>query len=117
MRNLQEKLESDPLGRAVITGLIIFVLGTLLASNLPASGLQSWIADLVLLDPDTVGSAPPRLVEDLPGGSIRLTADSVGVARTWVNGVTTVLDGRTTGSALLSILKVVKLEPAIVFRS
>ena len=47
MRSLQEKLESDPLGRAVITGLIIFVLGTLLASNLPQSGLQSWIADLV----------------------------------------------------------------------
>ncbi len=47
MRNLQERIESDPIGRAVITGLIIFVLGTLLASNLPASGLQNFMANLV----------------------------------------------------------------------
>lgn len=47
MRTYQEKLESDPLGRASITGVIIFVLGTLLASNLPDSGLQRVIADVV----------------------------------------------------------------------
>jgi len=47
VRNLQEKVESDPIGRAVITGVIVFILGTLLASNLPASGLQNVIADLV----------------------------------------------------------------------
>jgi len=38
--DLQEKLESDPTGRAALTGLIIFVLLTLLASNLSDSGLQ-----------------------------------------------------------------------------
>ena len=47
MRNLQERIESDPIGRAVITGLLIFVLGALLASNLPASGLQRVLNGLV----------------------------------------------------------------------
>jgi hypothetical protein len=47
LKSLQEKIESDPLGRAVITGLLIFVLGTLLASNLPSSGLQRFLDDLV----------------------------------------------------------------------
>lgn len=47
MRNLQEKVESDSTGRAAITGLIIFILLTLLASNLPASSLQSWFETLV----------------------------------------------------------------------
>lgn len=47
MRNLQERIESDPIGRAVITGVIVFILGTLLASNLPASGLQDFFNDLV----------------------------------------------------------------------
>jgi len=48
MRDLQEKLESDPFGRATITGLILFVLLTLLASNLSSSRLQDWLAHLVL---------------------------------------------------------------------
>ena len=50
-------------------------------------------ADLVLFDPTTVGSEPARLVHDLPGGAVRMTAGSVGVHRVLVNGVTTVLDG------------------------
>ena len=47
MRNLQEKVESDPVGRAAITGVIIFVLLTLLASNLSDSAIRSWLARLV----------------------------------------------------------------------
>jgi hypothetical protein len=47
MRNLQEKIESDSVGRAAITGLIIFVLATLLASNLPDSAIQNWLSKLV----------------------------------------------------------------------
>lgn len=47
MRNLQERLETDPIGRALITGIIVFILGTLLASNLPSSGLQRVINGLV----------------------------------------------------------------------
>jgi hypothetical protein len=47
MRNLQEKVETNPYGRAFLTGLIIFILGTLFASNLSESALQNWLADLV----------------------------------------------------------------------
>jgi hypothetical protein len=44
MRDLQEKVESDATGRAAISGVILFVLLTLLASNLSTSGLQDWIS-------------------------------------------------------------------------
>lgn len=54
-------------------------------------------ADLFIFDPETVGSEPATLVEDLPGGSPRLIADSIGVKRVLVNGVTTVIDGAPTG--------------------
>ena len=55
-------------------------------------------ADIVLFDPETVDAGPTRLVHDLPGGSVRLTADPVGIARVLVGGVTTVIDGRPTGA-------------------
>ena len=41
-----------------------------------AEGLR---ADLFVFDPATVASEPATLVEDLPGGSPRLIADSIGV--------------------------------------
>ncbi len=44
-------------------------------------------ADLLLVDPATVGRGPARRVHDLPGGAARLTTDPIGVAGTWVNGV------------------------------
>jgi N-acyl-D-aspartate/D-glutamate deacylase len=55
-------------------------------------------ADLVVFDPATVGAEHARLVEDLPGGSARLTAGSQGVVRVFVSGVATVADGRATGA-------------------
>jgi len=55
-------------------------------------------ADLVLFDPDAIGSGPARLVRDLPGGSARLVADSRGVQRVFVAGVETLRDGRATGA-------------------
>ena len=55
-------------------------------------------ADIVLFDPTVVDAAPARLVHDLPGGSARLTADPIGVQRVMVNGVTTVLNGASTGA-------------------
>jgi N-acyl-D-aspartate/D-glutamate deacylase len=57
-----------------------------------------WIADIVLFDPARVGASPATLVDDLPGGAVRLTVGSTGVARVLVNGVTTVLDGAATGA-------------------
>jgi N-acyl-D-aspartate/D-glutamate deacylase len=62
-------------------------------------------ADLVLFDPETVGSAPARLVRDLPGDAPRLTAASTGVVRVLVNGVTTVVDGASTGATPGHVLR------------
>jgi N-acyl-D-aspartate/D-glutamate deacylase len=54
---------------------------------------EGWHADLVLIDPETVDAGPIRTVHDLPGGTARLTADSIGVRRVLVGGQTTVVDG------------------------
>lgn len=62
-------------------------------------------ADLVLLDPETVGSDDASLVNDLPGGSARLTADSHGVVKVFVNGVETVTDGKATGATPGRVLR------------
>jgi N-acyl-D-aspartate/D-glutamate deacylase len=54
-------------------------------------------ADLLVFDPETIGSEPATLVNDLPGGSPRLVAEATGVVRVLVNGVETIEDGRPTG--------------------
>jgi N-acyl-D-aspartate/D-glutamate deacylase len=62
-------------------------------------------ADLVLFDPDQVGAAPATLARDLPDGSVRMTADSTGVAHVFVNGVETVTAGRPTGAVPGTVLR------------
>jgi N-acyl-D-aspartate/D-glutamate deacylase len=64
-----------------------------------------YLADLVVFDPSTVGSEPATLVNDLPGGSARLTAGSIGVVRVLVNGVETVADGAATGARPGTVLR------------
>jgi N-acyl-D-aspartate/D-glutamate deacylase len=59
---------------------------------------EGWFADLVLFDRARVGAAPARLLHDLPDGSVRMTADSAGIANVFVNGVETVRDGAATGT-------------------
>jgi N-acyl-D-aspartate/D-glutamate deacylase len=59
---------------------------------------EGWFADLVLFDRARVGAAPARLLHDLPGGSVRMTADSAGIAHVFVHGVETVRDGAATGT-------------------
>jgi N-acyl-D-aspartate/D-glutamate deacylase len=63
-------------------------------------------ADLVVLDPSTVGAKDASLVNDLPGHAARLFADAVGIERVLVNGRTIVADGKTTGDT-----------PGVVLRS
>jgi N-acyl-D-aspartate/D-glutamate deacylase len=63
------------------------------------------IADLVIFDPETIGAAPARLVRDLPGGSARLTADAIGIAHVFVNGVETVVGGTATGALPGTVLR------------
>jgi N-acyl-D-aspartate/D-glutamate deacylase len=60
---------------------------------------QGWHADLVVLDPETVGHGPERTATDLPGGAWRLVADAVGVEHVYANGVAIVRDGQATGAA------------------
>ncbi len=62
-------------------------------------------ADVVVFDPDTVDSGPPRRVYDLPGQSLRLVSESAGVHRVFVNGRPTVVDGRTTGDLPGKVLR------------
>lgn len=66
---------------------------------------QGAIADLVLFDPTTVDTQPARIVPDLPGGAIRLSAGSVGVRAVFVNGVQTVDDGAATGATPGTVLR------------
>ena len=62
-------------------------------------------ADVVLIDPDTVGSELATLVADLPGGTARLTAGSTGVVAVFVNGVQTVADDAPTGALPGTLLR------------
>jgi N-acyl-D-aspartate/D-glutamate deacylase len=57
---------------------------------------EGWYADLVVLDPATVGSRPVEMRYDLPGGAGRLYAEADGVDQVLVNGGFLVRDGRLT---------------------
>ncbi|SEP10529.1 N-acyl-D-amino-acid deacylase family protein [Trujillonella endophytica] len=65
------------------------------AFRIPERGLvrEGYFADLVAFDPATVGTTPVERVYDQPGGADRLIVRSTGIARTWVNGVATRVDG------------------------
>jgi N-acyl-D-aspartate/D-glutamate deacylase len=66
---------------------------------------EGWAADLVAFDPDTINAGHATLVNDLPGGTARLTADAEGVVRVWVNGVETVRDNTATGAIPGQVLR------------
>jgi N-acyl-D-aspartate/D-glutamate deacylase len=66
---------------------------------------EGYRADLVVFDPQAIGSEPATLVDDLPGGTPRLTAGAIGVVRVLVNGVETVADNRPTGATPGSVLR------------
>jgi N-acyl-D-aspartate/D-glutamate deacylase len=62
-------------------------------------------ADVCVFDPEQIGSEDATLVPDLPGGAARLTAGSHGVVRVLVNGVETVIDGKSTDATPGSVLR------------
>jgi N-acyl-D-aspartate/D-glutamate deacylase len=66
---------------------------------------EGYAADILVVDPEHVGSEPARLVHDLPGDTPRLFAGSNGVVRVLVNGVETVRDGAPTGALPGSLLR------------
>jgi N-acyl-D-aspartate/D-glutamate deacylase len=57
----------------------------------------SW-ADVVVFDPDTIGSSPVSLVRDLPGGAARLFSSGLGIEHVFVNGREIVRNGTFTGA-------------------
>ena len=62
-------------------------------------------ADLVLFDPEEIGSGRIHERNDLPGSSARLFAESTGVRRVFVNGEAIVVDGRPTEAVPGRILR------------
>lgn len=66
---------------------------------------EGFHADVVVVDPETVGAEHATLVHDLPADSPRLTAEPIGVAKVLVNGTVTVVDGKATGALPGTILR------------
>jgi N-acyl-D-aspartate/D-glutamate deacylase len=64
-----------------------------------------WHADLVVFDPDTVGSGEAYVRHDLPGGEMRLYADAQGVGHVVVNGAPIVEEGAHTGALPGKVLR------------
>jgi N-acyl-D-aspartate/D-glutamate deacylase len=58
---------------------------------------EGLIADLNVIDPDTVAPLMPQVVHDLPGGEKRLEQKATGIAATLVAGQLTIRDGEHTG--------------------
>jgi N-acyl-D-aspartate/D-glutamate deacylase len=54
-------------------------------------------ADVVVLDPDRLGSGPIRRIADLPAGGVRLFTQPDGIRHVFVNGREAVVDGEPTG--------------------
>ena len=62
-------------------------------------------ADLVVFDPEAIGSDHATLVADLPGGTSRLTAGAQGMRHVLVNGVEVVRDNKATGATPGTVLR------------
>ncbi len=66
---------------------------------------EGWHADVVVFDPDTIGTTDVELVFDLPGNAKRLWTQGVGIERVFVNGTPIVVDGEATGARPGTLLK------------
>jgi N-acyl-D-aspartate/D-glutamate deacylase len=70
-----------------------------------AIAMGHW-ADLVILDPATIGRGPTYRKHDLPGGAdFRLYADATGIAHVLVNGVEIVRAGKHSGRLPGAVLR------------
>jgi N-acyl-D-aspartate/D-glutamate deacylase len=64
-----------------------------------------WFADLVVLDPATVGQRAEHTRDDLPGGAGRLYAEADGIEHVVVNGTEIVRAGELTGATPGAVLR------------
>jgi N-acyl-D-aspartate/D-glutamate deacylase len=62
-------------------------------------------ADIVVFDPERIGSGPAHLEFDLPGGNKRLVAGATGVEQVLVNGRDVITDGSPTGHLPGTVLR------------
>jgi N-acyl-D-aspartate/D-glutamate deacylase len=62
------------------------------------------VADIVVFDRETVRSDEVRRAYDLPGDSLRLTADAIGIEIVLVNGRETIRGGKPTGALAGTVL-------------
>jgi N-acyl-D-aspartate/D-glutamate deacylase len=62
-------------------------------------------ADLLVIDPDRVGSEPVSTRFDLPGGAGRLYAGATGIDHVFVGGTEIARDGNYTGSCPGRVLR------------
>ncbi len=66
---------------------------------------EGWMADVVVLDPETVDAGEVEMVHDLPGGAGRLYAEARGIEKVFVNGRLAVDGGKATGLLAGQILR------------
>ncbi len=66
---------------------------------------EGWKADVVVLDPETIGSHDVRMRMDLPGGAGRLYAEADGIEHVLVNGAAIVRDAELTDARHGTLLR------------
>ena len=66
---------------------------------------DGWKADVVVLDPETIGSHDVRMRMDLPGGAGRLYAEADGIEHVLVNGTGIVRDAKLTDARTGTLLR------------
>jgi N-acyl-D-aspartate/D-glutamate deacylase len=66
---------------------------------------EGWHADVVVIDPETVGARPIEIREDLPGGAWRLYGEADGIDHVIVNGTEICRKGEFTGATPGGIMR------------